>query len=130
MMSGERFRGNSFLLLCLACLCGGEAGAQPSSGALAFVKNEGQWDSRAQYRAPMGGGDVWLTKHGYVLDIHQKVGNAINGQVVSVSFSGGESSFSDGPELPGKMNYFIGNQASNWRSNVPRFAGATAQHML
>jgi hypothetical protein len=54
----------------------------------------------------------------------------VTGQVVKVSFSGGNSSFADGNQLPGKMNYFVGNVPSKWTTNVPRFAGATAQHML
>jgi hypothetical protein len=97
---------------------------------MAFIKNQGQWDSRAQYLASMGGGDVWLTKQGYVLDVHQRISTAIQGQVVRVSFSGGNSSYADGEQLPGKMNYFIGNVPSKWTTNVPRFAEATAQHML
>jgi hypothetical protein len=104
--------------------------ASPSSGGLAFIKNQGQWDSRAQYLASMGGGDVWLTKEGYVLDVHQQTDTAIKGQVVRMSFSGGNSSYADGVQVLGKMNYFIGNVASKWTTNVPRFAGATAQHML
>jgi hypothetical protein len=101
-----------------------------ASGSQAFIKNQGQWDSRAQYLASMGGGDIWLTKQGYVLDVHQRVDKTIKGQVVRVSFSGGNSSYSDGSQLPGKMNYFIGNQPSKWTTQVPRFNGATARSMI
>jgi hypothetical protein len=78
----------------------------------------------------MGGGEVWLTSQGYVLDVHQRGATMVTGQVVKVSFSGGNSSYADGEQLPGKMNYFIGNVPAKWTTNVPRFAGATAQHML
>jgi hypothetical protein len=78
----------------------------------------------------MGGGDVWLTKQGYVLDVHQRGDKMVTGQVVKVSFSGGNPSYTDGEQVPGKMNYFIGNLPSKWTTNVARFAGATAQHML
>jgi hypothetical protein len=104
--------------------------ASPPSGGLSFIKNQGQWDSRAQYLASIGGGDVWLTKQGYVLDVHQQTDTTVKGQVVRVSFSGGNSAYADGEQLPGKMNYFVGNVPSKWATNVPRFAGATAQHML
>jgi hypothetical protein len=78
----------------------------------------------------MGGGDIWLTKQGYVLDVHQVSGQSLKGQVVRVSFSGGNAAYADAQQLPGKMNYFVGNQSANWATNVPRFAGTTAQKML
>jgi hypothetical protein len=104
-------------------------GASPSS--VAFVKNEGQWDFRAKYLASMNGGDVWLTNEGYVLDLHQPQNGGAKGQVVRVSFSNGDASpvYEDGQELPGKLNYFIGNQPSKWTTNVPRFAGTTARNV-
>jgi hypothetical protein len=112
-----------------------------ANGSLAFIKNQGQWDSRAKYLASMGGGDVWLTSQGYVLDLHRKQGKGIKGHVVRVSFRTSppnplsaagaptRGNFIEAELLPGKMNYFIGNDATKWTTNVPRFAGATAKQL-
>jgi hypothetical protein len=68
------------LLLPLSAAC------LAADGSLAFIKNQGQWDPQARYVASMGGGEVWLTDQGYVLDVHQKQGKVIKGQVIKVSF--------------------------------------------
>jgi hypothetical protein len=123
------------LLLPLSAAC------LAANGSLAFIKNQGQWDPRAKYLASIGGGDVWLTSKGYVLDLHQKQGKGIKGHVVRVSFRTSppnplsaagaptRGNYLDGDPLSGKMNYFIGNDATKWTTNVPRFAGATAKQL-
>jgi len=59
---------------------------------LAFVKNEGQWDRRAEYRAQSGGLDYWLRNDGVTFDYHRPGmhnGKKMRiGQVVKMSFVG------------------------------------------
>ena len=111
-----------------------------------FIENRGQWDSRVRYFARSKGIDSWITRDSVVFDLHKFVPDSrhgarplakfqpVNGKrvgdVVKVSFSGSKpATIEPGRELPGKLNYMIGNDRSKWAIGVRRYAEATAQRI-
>jgi len=84
-----------------------------------WVKNEGQWDERALFSAPGYFGTTWITKDGELLHV------AIKGKeswVISERWVGGKVQAIKGEEeLQTKVSYFIGNDPSKHRSNLPTY---------
>jgi hypothetical protein len=84
-----------------------------------WVKNEGQWDERALFSAPGYFGTTWITKDG------QLVHTAIKGKeswVISERWVGGKvQAITPEEELPTKVSFFVGNDPSKHRSNLPTY---------
>jgi uncharacterized protein (TIGR03437 family) len=82
---------------------------------LAFEANRGQTDSRVRYLARGSQATLWLTEEEVVLGSAQ--------EPLRIRFQGGNPKPPMQAEdaLPGKANYFIGNQASRWRQDIPLF---------
>jgi muconolactone delta-isomerase len=84
-----------------------------------WVKNEGQWDERALFSAPGYFGTTWITKDGQLVHV------AIKGKeswVISERWVGGSvKTITPEEELPTKVSYFIGNDPSKHRSNLPTY---------
>ncbi|HLF84156.1 MAG TPA: SBBP repeat-containing protein, partial [Blastocatellia bacterium] len=114
---------------------------------LSFEANEGQFDSRVKFISRAGGGTLFLTATEAVLRKDSAVRPSRNHRAPSASpFVDGparlESSVESAAsvlrmklvganasakvtglgELPGKSNYFIGNDPQKWRVNVPNYA--------
>jgi len=100
-----------------------EYGALP----LSFEKNEGQADPSAKFLAHGQGYSLALTRDGAILGLYKQtseesrsraeatcriklVGANPNPQIVGTE------------ELPGKVNYILGNDPKKWRTNLPTFA--------
>jgi len=84
-----------------------------------WVKNEGQWDERALFSAPGYFGTTWITKDG------QLVHTAVKGKeswVISERWVGGKvQAITPEEELQTKVSYFVGNDPSKHRSNLPTY---------
>jgi hypothetical protein len=84
-----------------------------------WVKNEGQWDERALFSAPGYFGTTWIAKDGELLHV------AVKGKeswVISERWVGGKvRTITPEEELPTKVSYFIGNDPSKHRSNLPTY---------
>jgi len=84
-----------------------------------WVKNEGQWDQRALFSAPGYFGTTWITKDGELLHV------AVKGKeswVISERWVGGKvQTITPEEELPTKVSYFIGNDPSKHKTNLPTY---------
>lgn len=128
-------------------LRGPEAAVGRSKGAiakaygslpLAFEKNVGQTDDRVRFLARGNGYELFLTQNAAVLALRQddnlvhsaKVGKLrdmlrpTGASLVRVQFEGANRS----PDvraldkLPGRIDYFEGNNPKNWHANVPAYS--------
>jgi hypothetical protein len=131
----------------VASVASGRIQASYASLPLAFEQNQGQTDAQVQYLARGNGYTVFLTASDVVFSLRPRSvandndlrrgaelfrskkelrNNARNesASVVRMQFLGANSrpqAAPDGP-LPGKSNYFIGNDPSKWRSDVPNYS--------
>jgi hypothetical protein len=125
----------------------------PASGSnfgklpIQFEKNVGQTDSRVKFPARGPGYALFLTPAGAVLSLSKQETTRKRGRtatrhargasaapdVVRMNLSGGNPmpGMAAEDELPGKVNYFHGNDPTKWRTNVPtasrvRYRSSTA----
>ena len=114
----------SSLLLIAAVLALGQAkpalDARYGNLPLSFEVNRGQTDAQVRYLSRGQGYSLFLTESEAVLSLQEK-GKA--GDVVRMQLSGANRKplVSGVDELPGKSNYFIGNDPSKWRRDVPNY---------
>jgi hypothetical protein len=88
---------------------------------LSFEANQGQSDGRVKFLSRGSGYTVFLTDREAVLAFRRSSRDTavlrlkLVGARTAINVSGLE-------ELPGKSNYFIGNDGANWHTNVPTYA--------
>jgi hypothetical protein len=111
-----------FALLALCALTHGFAAPQTRAAKLynqtplSFEANQGQTDHQVKFLARAPGYTLFLTSDGATLAFKKQslrmrvVGAAVNARV-----------FGTDP-LPGKANYFIGNDPAKWHSGVPTYS--------
>jgi len=134
--------------LCLSVLLslGNIAGARVSEGygklPMHFEANQGQTDNQVRFLSRGGGYTLFLTSTQAVLALGKPQGNAaaageepftpappqtkeLDHTILRMWFVGGDPSpgITGIGQLPGSVNYFIGNDPSKWRANVPTYAG-------
>jgi hypothetical protein len=92
---------------------------------LFFEPNQGQTAPQVKFLARGAGYSLFLTADEAVLDLQRAAvkGQAPSGSVVRMRLDGANSSarVSGASPLPGKSNYFIGNDPSKWRHDIPQF---------
>lgn len=90
---------------------------------LSFEPNQGQSDSRVKFLARGNDYGLYLTSSEAVLALPQRDKNQ-NRPVVEMRFGGANQSaqLAGTNLLPGRSNYFIGNDPSRWRRNIPQFS--------
>jgi hypothetical protein len=108
---------------------------------LAFESNSGQTDPRVKFIARGSGYTVFITSAEMVLRLDKGItpvsrfgfggrqaalhGAAVDGQtLVRIKLEGinQAAELQGQDELPGKANYFIGNDPKKWRTNIPTYA--------
>jgi hypothetical protein len=107
---------------------------------LAFVENRGQFDERSCFVARWGGMTAYFTRDAFVLQLvsrppqrHSRIDLGRNeetsanddvfGANVFLTFEGAsvDVAVEGSGELSGRYNYFIGNDPSRWRTEVPGY---------
>ena len=93
-----------------------------------WVKNEGQWDEEALFSAPGYFGTTWITKDGQLLHVAVKKEECrekacpSKSWVISERWVGGKvQAITPEEELPTKVSYFIGNDSSKHKTNLPTY---------
>jgi hypothetical protein len=94
---------------------------------LIFETNQGQSDSQVKFLAHGRGYGLFLTADGAVLKLQPSASShpsANSIPVVRMALAGANPSapLNGIGLLPGKSNYFIGNNPTQWHRNVPQFA--------
>jgi hypothetical protein len=99
------------------------ANAATSYGLLPlfFIPNAGQSAAGVQYLAGAMGGMLFFKQDGVALSLPSARGG---GQVVDLRFEGLPATHQVVPAdpLPGRVNYFIGNDSSRWLTGLPTYA--------
>jgi len=94
---------------------------------LVFEPNQGQANPEVRFLASGAGYSLFLNDSGAVLALQTapRSGTAVGEQFVRMKLGGADPApvISGTGRLPGKTNYFIGNDPHQWRSGVPQFAG-------
>jgi hypothetical protein len=95
---------------------------------LMFEPNQGQTEARVRFLARGSGYGLYLTAHEAVLALQHSAADslhpALRTSVVSMKLVGATSTAepSGDSQLPGKSNYFIGNDPTKWHRDIPQFA--------
>ncbi|HEX7604193.1 MAG TPA: SBBP repeat-containing protein, partial [Polyangiaceae bacterium] len=86
-----------------------------ASHALRFEANQGQFDSRVDFVARGGGSSISFTERGALI-------SSSNRSPFEIHLAGGRAVHPVGSSLSlTKTNYFIGNDPTRWRTDVPNF---------
>jgi photosystem II stability/assembly factor-like uncharacterized protein len=108
---------------------------------LSFEINEGQTDQQVKFLSHGPGYDLFLTATGAVLTLHQPLASSVDSlshppsanaaantsaqpaTVLRLKMIGANRQVvAEGQdEMPGKVNYFIGNDSANWHTNIPTY---------
>ena len=136
------------VLLCLMGLCAPTLKAEAASGVptrteasssagqwasysrlpLSFELNQGQTDPQVKFLAREPGYTVFLASDEAVLTLQPSAtasaGKGEKPAVVRLKLVGAERSarVSGERELPGRSNYFVGNDPQRWHTNIPTYA--------
>jgi len=113
---------------------------------LYFIENKGQVDGQVSFYERGAGHATFFTKDGVVLsltksdgktekvsrhgdikDLKTKKHEKVRTEAVRLSFVGAndKAKITAGDAMPGKVNYFVGNDKSKWRSNIPTYGSVT-----
>jgi hypothetical protein len=111
--------------------------SQSMSLPLFFEANQGQSDPQVKFLARGSGYGLFLTEDEAVLQLRHaspgaqhlstssrfSVASSQPSSVIRMHLDGANSSarVSGASPLPGKSNYFVGNDPSQWRQNIPQF---------
>ena len=88
--------------------------AQTRELPLRFEANLGQWNQRVRFVARGRGGSMFITNDGIVVS---RAGSSVSLKVV-----GCDATAPRGEELlPTQSHFFVGNDPSKWRTNVPNY---------
>jgi hypothetical protein len=86
---------------------------------MSFEANQGQTDARVKFLSRGSGYTLFLTQEGAVLSLH---GTNANGTLrMRLVGANRRAAIAGADGLPGKSNYFIGNDPKKWRTNVPTY---------
>src|SRR5579863_769704 len=92
---------------------------------LAFELNQGQTDPRVKFLSRGSGYTLFLTGDETLVELRRLPSESDKGErsaVLGMRLAGAKRSSVNGDgQLPGKTNYFIGNEQTKWRTNIPSY---------
>jgi uncharacterized protein DUF11/beta-propeller repeat-containing protein len=96
-----------------------------------FEPNQGQADSTVKFLAHGLGYSLFFDSTGAMLALQTthlassqaKLGRSVKSLRMTLARANPAAAISAGEPLPGKSNYFIGNDPQKWRTGIPQFAG-------
>jgi len=117
-------------LLFIACLSSAAVRTDPASKArvldtygklpLTFEQNQGQTNSQVKFLARGSGYTLFLTPDSAVLALQrERAASVLRMKLLGANRN---PAIAGTDALPGKSNYFVGNDPSKWRTNVPTYA--------
>jgi hypothetical protein len=86
---------------------------------LSFEANRGQTARQVKFLARGAGYTLFLTGDAAVLSLHREKANAV--LRMKLAGANARAGVTGADALPGKSNYFIGSDPSQWRTNVPTY---------
>jgi len=94
--------------------------------SLSFEINEGQTDPAVKFLSHGPGYELFLTANAAVLSLRKQAApdaKTREGSVLRLDMigAGAAPQIEGQDELPGKINYFIGNNLENWRRSIPTY---------
>ena len=89
---------------------------------LSFEANRGQTDSRVKFLNRGRGYTLFLTPSEAVMALRHPTKSQQTALRIRLMGVNSASSLVGAEELPGKVNYFIGNDPKKWRTNIPTYA--------
>jgi uncharacterized repeat protein (TIGR01451 family) len=89
---------------------------------LSFESNQGQVDAKVKFLARGSGYQLFLTHTEAVLKLQHRRGAGESALKMNLAGANPSAQVDGYDELPAKSNYFIGNDARNWHTDVPKFA--------
>jgi gliding motility-associated-like protein len=122
------------------------------NGAIEFIENKGQWDSRVKFKSEVPAGQFYIRSKGFTVVQHnpedlkrmhdyyhdgqiaqsnKSASNILRSHAFTMDFAGA----SDNVEItadkvqPHYNNYFIGNDPAKWASNCRIYLGLTAKNV-
>ncbi|MFH1314071.1 MAG: hypothetical protein ABIJ00_12710 [Candidatus Eisenbacteria bacterium] len=129
----------------------GDGLASVASHPIRFIKNEGQLPDAVQYYIRGSGGTVYFLDTEVVVDRFRVLEREfvsdswsdpswdapipttlhVQGVVVETHFEGARyaSQINTAEELPGKFNFFLGNDPARWCTDVPSYSGITYREL-
>ena len=89
---------------------------------LTFVENRGQADKRVRFHAQSAGHAVYLTRDEIALTLQKDSGKGV---ALALRFLGADPGArpSGDKRAPGTANYLLGDDPSQWRTQVPGYSG-------
>jgi gliding motility-associated-like protein len=126
-----------YLFIALTVLCCFSLQAKDNSGGF-FIQNKGQWTQEFDYKSNINGGALFFTKNSIVYnlydehqveEIHHETHDDPKAYATKVNFHAFKFNFINAQttSIEGEkrkkyyQNYYIGNDKSKWKSNVPTF---------
>ena len=89
---------------------------------LAFEQNRGQTDASVDYLARGKGYVVFLTPKAATLSLSGADSNTANALRMTLVGADQNTAAVAETELPGRVNYLIGNDPSKWKANLPEYS--------
>ena len=89
-----------------------------------FIPNMGQYDPEVAYVLQYQRTTIYFTRAGLVLTHTSENDEGISGDVIRQTFSGAspDTRITAQGERPGRVNYYVGNDSSQWLTGIPVYA--------